>query len=148
MEPSKHALCHDDTVLSKWLECVRKDVECFFGRLKGRFRILKLPILFREKKHVDNVFFTACILHNMLHSMDGLNKLEPGVKWTGVDGLHDSDIADPDTDVSSVGLRGDDDNGEAGEVEPTHDEFREKLMASFAYRKKHNDIKWLTTSNS
>ncbi|CAN0479277.1 unnamed protein product, partial [Discosporangium mesarthrocarpum] len=25
---------------SNWLESVRKDVECYFGRLKGRFRTL------------------------------------------------------------------------------------------------------------
>ncbi|CAN0416889.1 unnamed protein product, partial [Ascophyllum nodosum] len=51
---------------SKHLESVRKDVECFFGILRGRFRILKLPILFRSRERIDNAFFTCCILHNML----------------------------------------------------------------------------------
>ena len=32
---------------SKWSESVRKDVECVFGRLKARFRCLKLPCRFQ-----------------------------------------------------------------------------------------------------
>lgn len=34
------------------MESVRKDVECFFGILKGRFRILKMPIPFHKKEEV------------------------------------------------------------------------------------------------
>ena len=71
MEPTKYPLNADDTEFSKHLESVRKDVECFFGILKGRFRILKLPILFRSRERIDNAFFTCCILHNMLHALMG-----------------------------------------------------------------------------
>ena len=56
---------------SKWIESVRKDVECTFGILKGRFRILKVPMPFHTKERVDNVFFTCCVLHNMLLEKDG-----------------------------------------------------------------------------
>ena len=58
----------------KWLESVRKDVECTFGILKGRFRCLKLPIFYHSKKNIDNMFFTCCILHNMLLSNNGFDR--------------------------------------------------------------------------
>ena len=103
MEPTKYPLNEEDTKWSKWLESVRNDVECFFGILKGRFRILKLPIIFRKKSDIDNVFFTCCTIHNILHSFDGLDELEPDAQWAGGDGLHDAWIANPTTDFSSVG---------------------------------------------
>ena len=55
----------------KWMESVRKDVECTFGMLKGRWRILKVPMPFHTKREVDNVFFTCCALDNMLLEHDG-----------------------------------------------------------------------------
>jgi hypothetical protein len=55
------ALCHS----------VRKDVECVFGSMKKRFRILKVPGLFKYKTDVDNIFFTSCWLHNLLHDASG-----------------------------------------------------------------------------
>jgi hypothetical protein len=54
----------------KRMESVRKDVECFFGRLKARFRVLKMPISFHKKKDVDNMFLTCVGLHNILHDWD------------------------------------------------------------------------------
>ena len=39
-----------------WVESVRKDVECVFGILKGRWRCLKL---YQTKKDIDNIFFRA-----------------------------------------------------------------------------------------
>ena len=59
MEPTKYPLNEEDTKWSKWLESVRKDVECFFGILKGRLRILKIPIIFCKKSDIDNTFFTC-----------------------------------------------------------------------------------------
>ena len=137
MEPTKYPLNAEDTAFSKHLESVRKDAERFFGILKGRFRILKLPILFRSRERIDNVFFTCCILHNMLRAFD---VLEGGVDWAGQEGVHDPWIADPLTDVSTVGARGDVEKEEKLEFEPTHDDLKKKLMTSFTYRKKHNDV--------
>ncbi|CAM9749108.1 unnamed protein product, partial [Ectocarpus fasciculatus] len=70
IEPSKYPLSENDLLFSKRLESVRKDVECFFGILKGRFRILKLAMAYQSQERIDNVFFTCCILHNMLHTFD------------------------------------------------------------------------------
>ncbi|CAN0362174.1 unnamed protein product, partial [Pylaiella littoralis] len=70
--PSKYPGDVDDAAFSKMLESVRKDVECFFGILKGRFRILKLRLTYHCREDADNIFFTCCILHDMLHSIDGM----------------------------------------------------------------------------
>ena len=76
---------------SKRLESVRKDVECTFGVtackkkltiwqvLKNRFRILKVPLLCcgrNGQEKVDNIFYTCCMIHNMLLEHDGY------IDWT------------------------------------------------------------------
>ncbi|CAM9200286.1 unnamed protein product, partial [Discosporangium mesarthrocarpum] len=98
----------------KWsnrLASVRKDVECYFGRLKGRFRILKLSMLYwtssnRLREKIDNMFFTCCIVQNMLHARDGLGTKESGVDWMGHDGMPDAYYCDPTVDDSIVGMSG------------------------------------------
>jgi hypothetical protein len=64
------------------MESVRKDVECAFGVLKGRFRILKLPIQLHDKKKIDDVFFTCVGLHNMIHDWD-----DRAFNFAGPDGM-------------------------------------------------------------
>lgn len=61
---------------------LRKDVECCFGRLKGRFRILKTPMQFRDytRRKIDNVFFTCCILHNLLMAWKESGELDPSAE--------------------------------------------------------------------
>lgn len=67
---------------SDWIASVRKDVECFFGILKIRFRFLKNPITLQEKEDLDNLFVTCCIINNMILKEDGLDTLwESGVNW-------------------------------------------------------------------
>lgn len=51
--PDKCSANVDNARWSKWIESVRKDVECLFGILKGRFRILKVPMPFRTKQQVQ-----------------------------------------------------------------------------------------------
>jgi len=48
------------------LESVRKDVECVFGILKKRWKILEYGIRFRDIKVVEKVFVVCCMLHNMM----------------------------------------------------------------------------------
>ena len=80
--PIKHTSSRDDRLWSEWIESVRKDVECCFGILKGRFRILRHGILLQNQNSVDNVFFTCCILHNMILEADGLDRRwEECVEW-------------------------------------------------------------------
>lgn len=76
---------------SEWLESIRKDVECTFGILKCRFRILDHSFELQSKEDIDYVFVTCCILHNMLLSMDGLDvfEWENNVNWAE---LNDDEI--------------------------------------------------------
>jgi hypothetical protein len=48
------------------LEGVRKDVECCFGILKKRWRILDHGLKFRNLRICEKIFTTCCILHNMM----------------------------------------------------------------------------------
>ena len=52
---------------------MRKDVECTFGILKGRFRVLKNGIRLRGPQATDNIWLTCCALHNFLLEQDGLD---------------------------------------------------------------------------
>ena len=68
-----------------WIASVRKDVECFFGILKKRFRFLKCPIGLHSKEDIDNVYWTCCIIHNMILQFDGLDRLwEANVNWGSI----------------------------------------------------------------
>ena len=147
INPLKVANTPEETKFSTCLESVRKDVECFFGRVKGRFRILKLAFLCRDKGDIDNVWFTCCILHNILHDFDGLGELEEGVHWAGVDGLHEAWVADPLRDDSVVRRNGGREEvvcpGDKTETENNYSTFRKALLESFTYRSEHNDVAWL-----
>lgn len=70
---------------SHWLESLRKDVECTFGILKGRWRILKTGIRLGGVEIADQVWRTCCALHNWLLEIDGLDG-----DWEGQIGLHDT----------------------------------------------------------
>ena len=54
----------------KRLESVRKDIECYFGRLKQRFKVLKIPNNFRKKHQIDNMMFTLVAMQNMILDFD------------------------------------------------------------------------------
>jgi hypothetical protein len=76
---------------SEWIESMRKDVECMFGILKGRWRILKTGIRLHGTKPADQIFKTCCAPHNWLLEIDGLDdEWERGVpsEWEGSLGQH------------------------------------------------------------
>ena len=75
--PMKHTCNRSELRFSQWLESLRKDVECTFGILKGRWRILKTGIRCHNTEVSDNVWMTCCALHNILLDVDGLSH-----KWT------------------------------------------------------------------
>lgn len=83
------------------MESVRKDIECFFGRLKARFRLLKTPVSFHKKIDIDNAFFTCVGLQNMLHDWDTetgrLASWNVDAHFTDPEGqFHDEDGTDDD----------------------------------------------------
>jgi hypothetical protein len=107
--PIAHAYVYSEVRWSKWLESVRKDVECTFGIMKKRFSLLKYGYRFNKKSQCDNVFKVCCILHNMLLHEDHLDD-----KWDN-----------------------DDENDEMDEEELTHiRKFRCRLARDEALRDK------------
>ena len=74
--PMKSSLLRREIRFSEWLESMRKDVECAFGILKGRWKCLKYGIRLQGHKTADQLWLTCCALHNMLLKVDGLSK-----KW-------------------------------------------------------------------
>jgi hypothetical protein len=60
--------------------------------MKGRWRILKTGIRLQSRAIIDDVFFTCCVLHNVLMEYDGLHKeWSAGVDFNGIDGLHETE---------------------------------------------------------
>lgn len=70
---------------SHWLESLRKDVECTFGILKGRWRILKTGIRLQGNEVATDIWKTCCALHNWLLEVDGLDG-----EWDGAIGQQDA----------------------------------------------------------
>ena len=59
--PNRFANYEWESKWSKQIESVRNDVECTFGILKRRFRILKVASEVRNKTKIDNIMFTCAI---------------------------------------------------------------------------------------
>lgn len=101
--PEKSVSTLQEIRLTRWIESVRKTVECVFGILKGRFRILKIPIRFQKQREVENVFKTCCCIHNIILENDSqVKEWETGVNYEGADGLHD--IEDLNTSLTFLQL--------------------------------------------
>ena len=61
-------------------------MECTFGILKGRYRILKSGVRLHGVPVADDIWMTCCALHNMLLSVDGLIE-----EWARREGEFDFD---------------------------------------------------------
>jgi DDE superfamily endonuclease len=80
--PVKCSTSHIERAFSEMLESLRKDVECCFGALKGRWRYLKTGIRLQSVERMDDVWCTCCALHNLLLDVDGQTN-----DWGSVDML-------------------------------------------------------------
>jgi DDE superfamily endonuclease len=78
--PVKTCTSQKEKAFSEMLESLRKDVECTFGILKGRWRYLKTGIRLQNVDCVDDVWFTCCALHNLLLDADAQTE-----QWETVD---------------------------------------------------------------
>ena len=151
--PIKSSSSIDEMKWSTRLESVRKDVECFFGRLKIRFRILRSRIGFHKQSDIDNIFVACCIMHNMLLKDDGLD-----VGWENNEEEDDDDIRDGlelrrirlrlegPQQVQQVieELRQISTTEEHDEIDYTHYALRSQLITHYKYCKEHNLVEWLT----
>jgi hypothetical protein len=89
--PMKDAIAYNDISFLKWLESMRKDFECTFGILKGRFWILKTGVQVHGVEATDKIWLICCALHNFLLETNGLHK--EGINgvpsnWEGELGCH------------------------------------------------------------
>ena len=69
--PMKHTNFRNEIHFSEWIESMRKDVECTFGILKGRWRVLRYGIKLWGINNTDKIWLTCCALHNWLLEIDG-----------------------------------------------------------------------------
>jgi hypothetical protein len=92
---------------SEWIESMRKDVECTFGILKGRWRILKTGIRVHGLKNADKTWMTCCALHNWLLHVDGLDE-----KWeSGVPSCYEGEMGSIQADDIPFAIRRLNDDG-------------------------------------
>lgn len=146
-----------------------QDVECTFGIMKGRWRILKTGIRLQSRAVIDNVFYTCSILHNMLMEYDGLHKEWcAGVQYDGLDGYHDTEDmrrifgrlhVNKKTDLSRVGhIRNSSANAACNnadeDAEPDDTEYdasfeflNSALIEHFDVVSSENGIKWPRRNN-
>ena len=167
--PKKHPLSYEDIRFSEWMESVRKDVECTFGILKGRFAILRYGLRFAKISSCDKLWLTCCALHNMLLFVDGLDK-----NWeNGVKSFYENENDDDEMNVAPFAINRLNRNLVGSEVEVQNvviennsvtnsninfskytvdgkrvvsmlplDLFQERLIHHFDIRFKRNDLQW------
>ena len=66
---------------AEWLESIRKDVECVFGDIKNRFRLLRNRVAYHDYNLIYNAMKVAAILHNRLLKYNGYDEFN----WEGCD---------------------------------------------------------------
>ena len=72
--PVKDGITYKAIRFSEWLESMRKDIECTFGIVKGRFAILRYGTRLHSIAKCDQLWLTCLALHNLLIEVDGLAK--------------------------------------------------------------------------
>lgn len=150
----------DETLYQMHQGSVRKDVECAFGILKKRFRMLRLPFLVRDAIDIEKIFKTCMIIHNMLLIDDGLSsigdldgdwlnddvnaflEMNRGPRSFGFGGVQHRETAE--TDFTRVGSRYEDHHGNPDDdpVAPGYDAKKRVLLDHFMYCRNHNKINW------
>jgi hypothetical protein len=69
-DPGHGSWAMNEVRWSEFLESIRKDVECFFGILKNRFRFCLGPIEVRDYEVVEAAFKCCTMIHNLILDYD------------------------------------------------------------------------------
>ena len=155
--PIKGAYTDMDIVFNTRFESVRKDVECTFGVMKNRFRILKSGFYYHTRRDIDGVFHMCSILHNMLLVHDGNDiRWRNDASWSTRLDADDDDIREgveavrnrtgrnlrvvreESEDYAGAGSRGF--HGGEIEEEDTFKELRNRLVSHFWMNR--NTVEW------
>jgi hypothetical protein len=106
MMPSKYFMSTKEMYWSEWMESVRKDVECTFGIIKSRFRIIWNGIFYQKQETVEQIFLTCCMLHNIIlgYDADGSTEWESAVNWEDLYPAEHlpEDVLDSDEEVEEL----------------------------------------------
>lgn len=150
--PAPDAPTMQERSLSKVIVENRKDSEDTIGRVRGRFRILRMPFLCKQREDIDAVVHTSAIVHNMLLQKDGyaskFDDVDPAFYANDVDQDDDAEVGwrpiqndgrvvGPMDDYLGEGLQLQRTVG--AETEPGYTSFREKLV-QHAHYMRHNGL--------
>ncbi len=95
-----------EAAFSKYLESVRKHIECVFGALKKRFYVLKGPLRFHDAAVITAVFRTCAILHNLLIQIKEESDAAADADAADADAADvDSEDSDEETDADMPRFR-------------------------------------------
>ena len=157
--PMKKTSVPEEIRFSKWLESIRKCIECTFGILKARFTILD-DYRLQSEETLNDVWFTCLALHNMLLELDGLDEpFEQNML------LHDgmaiarrlfedeeraysgppASAEEEDAIADVAGGMGQDAAVPIEEDDPaaeTHDEFRSRLIQHWTRKLERGEVRW------
>ena len=153
--PSKSTPYRDEMAWSNWLESVRKDVECTFGKLKGRFRILATASRLCNITQMDDVWKTCCALHNILMDHDDQRNITNAddISWEGIETLQRNTVSNMehrnfecDLFVDENNITGDATYPNGGNIIPIKklqlQEFKKRLVKHFAICKTLQQVHW------
>mmetsp|Transcript_29950 Transcript_29950/g.34794 ORF Transcript_29950/g.34794 Transcript_29950/m.34794 type:complete len:335 (-) Transcript_29950:47-1051(-) len=164
--PLKDGLTYQQIRFSEWLESMRKDIECTFGILKGRFAVLRYGIRLQSIEKCDQLYVTCCALHNRLLFIDGLDKgWKDGVEsnWEReyrddnrgeipfavqrLNRLHNNDNVqsqddNDDNTVETIDFHKYEVNGKRIVSKMPLSIFQNRLIENFDIRFRRNDIQW------
>lgn len=69
-DPGHGSWAMNEVRWSEFLESIRKDVECFYGILKNRFRFCLGPIEVRDYEVIESAFQCCTMIHNLILDYD------------------------------------------------------------------------------
>ena len=84
---------------TRWHESLRKEIECCFGRMKKKFRILAVPMMRRNEIDCANIVKVCACLHNM--AFQGTVAADRNVDWRQVDEIDLEHVYGPDFDAEA-----------------------------------------------
>lgn len=140
ISPMKHTTEPDALLWTERLESVRKNVECCFGILKRRFKILGVPFHCRSPDFIDSVFRACCALHNMLLRHDKLHTIgRLPTDWQASKDLEERARLEK-TRCTHV-VRGPNRASNTA-TDPAFNKRREALIAHMKEARRRNELKW------
>ena len=147
--PLTAAVADDAACWSERVESVRKCVECTFGILKKRFRILRRDFECQKPGQIFNTFKACCAMHNILLRHDRRDTMgHYEADW--LDGyLARHRVETLEGDRAKHVVRGPRNlTGARSQLEPGHTVLREQLITHLAQATARAELRWLRTFES